>query len=215
MSGLRSPGDWRWPCASRRRLTTGHTMLQTRRDWRSQACYLAAQFLCGGLGLIFLTFVCFRFGLNLATIGFAYLILIALVSLIGSFIGSLVLSIIAIGLLHYCFTEPLFSLRVEYSQDILALIAFLTTSVIVTSLTAKTRRVAEDAQASQKALADTIPALVWSALPDGTRDFYSQRWLEYTGLSAEDASSNGWAATVHPEDQAAVANKWRTAVSTG
>jgi len=186
-----------------------------KRDWRSQVRYLAGQCLCGGLGLVFLTFVCFRLGLNLATTGFAYLILVALVSLIGSFIGSLVLSIIAVGLLNYFFTEPLFSLRAEYPQDILALTVFLTTSVIVTGLAAKTRRVAEDAQASQKALADTIPALVWSALPDGTRDFYSQRWLEYTGLSAEDASGNGWAATVHPEDQAAVADKWRTAVSTG
>jgi len=189
-------------------------MLQVKNDWRSQVRHLAAQCLCGGLGLVFLTFVCFRLGLNLATTGFAYLILVALVSLIGSFFGSLVLSIIAVGLLNYFFTEPLFSLRVEYPQDILALIAFLTTSVIVTSLAAKTRKVAEDAQASQKAL-DTIPALVWSALPDGTRNFYSQRWLEFTGLSAEDASSKGWASTVHPEDQVAVVDKWRTAVATG
>jgi len=30
---------------------------------------------------------------------------------------------------------------------------------------------------------DTIPALAWSAAPDGARDFVSQRWLEYTGFS--------------------------------
>jgi PAS domain-containing protein len=38
---------------------------------------------------------------------------------------------------------------------------------------------------------DTIPQLVWSAFPDGTVEFRNQRWLEYTGLTAEQ---------VHPED---------------
>src|SRR5579862_9777788 len=32
---------------------------------------------------------------------------------------------------------------------------------------------------------DTIPGLVWSALPDGYIDFLNQRWLEYTGLTLE------------------------------
>ena len=57
-----------------------------------------------------LTFVCFRLGLNMATTGFAYLIIVALVSLMGSFTASVVLSIIAAGLLNYFFAQPLFSL---------------------------------------------------------------------------------------------------------
>src|SRR5882762_6430600 len=34
---------------------------------------------------------------------------------------------------------------------------------------------------------DTIPTLAWSAGPDGSADFFNQRWLDYTGLSAEQA----------------------------
>jgi len=34
---------------------------------------------------------------------------------------------------------------------------------------------------------DTIPALVWSARPDGSAEFFNQHWLEYNGLSAEQA----------------------------
>src|SRR5580700_11049391 len=34
---------------------------------------------------------------------------------------------------------------------------------------------------------DTIPTLAWSADPDGSADFFNQRWLDYTGLSAEQA----------------------------
>ena len=33
---------------------------------------------------------------------------------------------------------------------------------------------------------DTIPAMVWSALPNGDVEFCNQRWLEYTGMSFND-----------------------------
>src|SRR4029077_1415590 len=39
---------------------------------------------------------------------------------------------------------------------------------------------------------DTIPTLAWSARSDGSADFFNQRWLDYTGLSAEQALDWGW-----------------------
>jgi PAS domain S-box-containing protein len=186
-----------------------------KRDWTSQFRNSAAHCFFGSIGLVLLTFVCFRLKLDLATTGFAYLTLIAVLPLNGSFIGSVVLSIFSVGFLNYFFAPPLFTLQVEYPQDILALTTFLTTSLVVTALTAKARRAADEARASQKALADTIPALVWSALPDGSRDFHSRRWLEFTGLSAEEASGKGWSAVLHPQDRAAFVDKWRSSVATG
>ncbi len=47
---------------------------------------------------------------------------------------------------------------------------------------------------------DTIPELVWSTRPDGSDEFFIQRWLEYTGLSAEQALDCGWKVAIHPED---------------
>jgi PAS domain S-box-containing protein len=47
---------------------------------------------------------------------------------------------------------------------------------------------------------DAIPTLVWSARPDGSADFFNLRWLEYTGLSAEQALGWGWKIAVHPDD---------------
>ena len=38
---------------------------------------------------------------------------------------------------------------------------------------------------------DTIPTLAWSAGPDGSADFFNQRWLDYTGLSAKQALGSG------------------------
>ncbi len=143
------------------------------------------------------------------------MILGALLSLIGSFIGSVILSIVAVACLTYFFAPSLLSLRVEDPNDVLAVAAFLTTSIIIAGLAAKVRKMAEEARSSQNALANTIPALVWSALPDGSRDFHSRRWLEFTGVSAAEAAGDGWAAVFHPEDRARVVDKWHLAVATG
>src|SRR5438094_2553936 len=61
---------------------------------------------------------------------------------------------------------------------------------------------------------DTIPTMAWSLLPDGTVDFVNQRWLEYTGLSLEEALANATRA-VHPEDLPRVMEKWRTDMAVG
>jgi PAS domain-containing protein len=46
---------------------------------------------------------------------------------------------------------------------------------------------------------DTLPALVWTALPDGHVDFLNQRWCEYTGLSVDEAYGPGWQTAIHPK----------------
>jgi len=62
---------------------------------------------------------------------------------------------------------------------------------------------------------DTIPALVWSALPDGSNSYVNKRFLEYTGSSAEQTAGSGWRALIHPDDLERHAGKWREAVATG
>jgi len=51
---------------------------------------------------------------------------------------------------------------------------------------------------------DTLPGLVWTALPDGRADFVNQRWCEYTGVSFDDACGAGWQAAIHPDDRPAL-----------
>src|SRR6267142_1661652 len=60
----------------------------------------------------------------------------------------------------------------------------------------------------------TIPTMAWSLLPDGAVDFVNQRWLEYTGLSLEEALADSMR-TVHPEDAPRVMEKWRTDMAVG
>ena len=76
---------------------------------------IAAQILLGIAGLALITFACFQLGFGLARTGFAYVIVIALVSLLGSFSASIVLSIVAAACLNYFFAAPLFEFRHRYS----------------------------------------------------------------------------------------------------
>ena len=113
------------------------TEIAHKRRPRSQA--VAAQFLLGIAGLALITFICFRLGFGLGRTGFAYVIVVALVSLLGSFTVSVVLSIVAAACLNYFFAPPLFELRIDVPEDIERIAAFLTTSLIVTALTTKLR----------------------------------------------------------------------------
>src|SRR4029077_18852929 len=61
---------------------------------------------------------------------------------------------------------------------------------------------------------DTIPAAVWSALPDGSNTYANKRFVEYLGLSADQTAGSGWKAAIHPDDLERHAGKWMEAVAT-
>jgi len=62
---------------------------------------------------------------------------------------------------------------------------------------------------------NTIPAFAWSADPDGTTDFFNQHYLDYVGLSAEQAKDWGWTMAVHPDDRDSLAQRWRGIMASG
>jgi PAS domain S-box-containing protein len=62
---------------------------------------------------------------------------------------------------------------------------------------------------------DTIPTLAWSARSDGSADFFNQRWLDYTGLSAEQARDWGWTVAIHSDDLNGLVDYWRSVLASG
>jgi len=60
-----------------------------------------------------------------------------------------------------------------------------------------------------KLIIDTIPALAWSARPDGSAEFFNRHYLDFIGLSAEQAGGWGWTAAVHPDDLNDLAATWQ------
>ena len=66
-----------------------------------------------------------------------------------------------------------------------------------------------------RTLVEAIPAYVGTNLPDGSVDFISQSWLDYTGFSREQGMGWGWGSAIHPEDFDRVLANWRAAVAAG
>jgi PAS domain S-box-containing protein len=62
---------------------------------------------------------------------------------------------------------------------------------------------------------NTIPAYVWSTLPDGSVDFINQRLSDSTGLSADELSNSGWTSIVHPDELTRYISQWRGALAAG
>ena len=66
-----------------------------------------------------------------------------------------------------------------------------------------------------RSLADSMPQLVWTALPDGTVDYYNQRYKEYHEIKHIDDKAWEWAPVLHPVDLEPTVNAWQQAVATG
>jgi PAS domain S-box-containing protein len=79
------------------------------------------------------------------------------------------------------------------------------------------RKRAEDglraSERNLKLIIDTIPALAWSARPDGSAEFFNQHFVDFVGLSAEQAGNWGWTAAVHPENLNEVRATWQHILS--
>jgi len=115
-------------------MTKHERMRQIHRIWPSLIRTVLG---CLLIGLI--TLVCYRFQLNLSVTGFIYLIVIVLQSLVGNFASSAAVSLVAVLCLDFFFTRPVFSFEVTNPLDILALISFLTTGLVITRLNTRVR----------------------------------------------------------------------------
>jgi PAS domain S-box-containing protein len=62
---------------------------------------------------------------------------------------------------------------------------------------------------------ESMPALAFVADPKGNRTFMNRGWLEYTGLSPEEASSSGWEKTIHSDDLNRIIERLRASTTTG
>src|SRR5258708_7363828 len=51
-------------------------------------------------------------------------------------------------------------------------------------------------------LDDALPFMLWRARPDMSCEYTSRAWLEFTGMSAEQALGEGWSSAIHVEDLA-------------
>jgi PAS domain S-box-containing protein len=105
--------------------------------WRS-----AAECLVACLALASLTIICGRLHCNLTTSGLLYVIVVVLVARFGSFVSSIVTSIIAALCLGYL-APPSFRFRIDDPLDAVAVATFLIASLTISGLVSKVRKQAE------------------------------------------------------------------------
>jgi PAS domain S-box-containing protein len=193
---------------------------QTRRFW-----WRTLQCLLGSIGLALLTFIAFRLQASPAMAALLYFFLIVLFSMWAGFLPSLFVSVLAILCFDYFFTEPIFRLRLREPIDLIALIVFTSTALIVARLISGIRertaslkqtneqlraqiiertRVEEKVWQSEeelRRLIDVIPQQVFVFDSNWTPLFANRRELEYTGLTLQEAQSKDAVAKIfHPED---------------
>jgi PAS domain S-box-containing protein len=69
--------------------------------------------------------------------------------------------------------------------------------------------------ASFRVIADAVPQMMWSALPDGWIDWYNARWYEFTGQTHDEAAGWGWQSVHHPDDLPGVMRAWPGSIASG
>ncbi len=62
------------------------------------------------------------------------------------------------------------------------------------------REALRESERELRALAESMPQMVWMAAPAGGNIYCNQRWVDYTGLGLEQSSGAGWLQAVHPDD---------------
>jgi formate hydrogenlyase transcriptional activator len=65
------------------------------------------------------------------------------------------------------------------------------------------------------AIINTIPTTAWTTRPDGYCDFLNQVWLDYAGMSAEQAQGWGWTEVIHPDDRTKLVAEWQSCLASG
>jgi len=63
-------------------------------------------------------------------------------------------------------------------------------------------------------LAQTLPSMIWTSLPDGQIDWFNDRVPEYCGIPGFDMKPDGWT-PVHPDDMATATSLWQEALASG
>lgn len=78
---------------------------------------------------------------------------------------------------------------------------------------------AEDALKQTEAMfrksLDLIPHMTWTATAEGSHDYFSRSWYEFTGIQEGSADGGRWRALFHPDDQKRLGPRWQQSLQTG
>jgi len=81
------------------------------------------------------------------------------------------------------------------------------------------RRAVQDALAESearfRAMANTVPDILFTNAPDGRCDYVNQRCYDYTGMPPGSIEGHGWLQILHPDDRRRAEQAWKKSVRKG
>jgi len=80
---------------------------------------------------------------------------------------------------------------------------------------AESERLLKEDRVRFNQLAEGLPQLAWTCLPDGRCDFLNRRWCSFTGIEEREQLDYGWLKQVHPDDHEKLMQAWMNAVNNG
>ena len=122
---------------------------------------------------------------------------------------------IPLGALCVIDTAPRDGLTDLQAQGLRVLAADVMMRLSDSRAAAASRAAISDSEGRFRTLADTMPQMVWSTLPDGFHDYYNARWYEFTGVPAGSTDGEGWNGMFHPDDQERARVLWQHSLQTG
>lgn len=72
-----------------------------------------------------------------------------------------------------------------------------------------------ESEAKFRTIANAMPQMVWSTLPDGSHDYFNQQWYDFTGAVQGSTDGDGWNKMFHPDDQLRAWDRWNHCLQTG
>jgi PAS domain S-box-containing protein len=109
------------------------------------------------------------------------------------------------------------SIDVELSSHTLLLDGRPARVVLANDVTARiaSQRALVESEARFRDMAENMPHIVWTARPDGRRDYFNHHWYDYTGATIDATLGEGWRSAMHPDDLEGLIERWEHALGAG
>jgi PAS domain S-box-containing protein len=79
----------------------------------------------------------------------------------------------------------------------------------------RTEEALRSSEGDLAAIVNTIPTAAWTTRPDGHCDFLNRVWLDYAGMTMEEAQGWRWAEAIHPDDRTKLVEEWQSCLASG
>ena len=108
----------------------------------------------------------------------------------------------------------------DYRLTLLTVIVVSAVTVVVlirarASTSLALSRAPQGAELSFHTIAQTVPAILWTARADGSVDFMGEQLCAYSGFTQAQGADWGWKEALHPDDVGVCMERWQHCIRTG